>query len=104
MVVRPGAKLRSVVCATELVVVKAPPGDVDIECGGQTMVIAAEAPDPAGRPAPAHGAGGGTPLGKRSVDATGAIELLSSRAGAGSLAVGGVAAEVQEAKPPPSSD
>lgn len=102
MVVRPGVKLRSVVCATEVVVVEAPPGDVDIECGGQQMVVAADAPDPAGRPAP--GADGGTLLGKRYVDATGAIELLCSRAGDGSLAVGGVAAEVKAAKPLPSSD
>ena len=58
MVVRPGARLRSVVCATEVVV----------------------------------------------VDATGAIELLCSRAGDRSLAVGGVAAAVNEAKPLPSSD
>lgn len=101
MVVRPGVKLRSVVCATEVVVVEAPPGDVDIECGGQKMV-AADAPDPAGRPAP--GADGGTLLGKRYVDATGASELLCSRAGDGSLAVGGVAAEVKAAKPLPSSD
>jgi hypothetical protein len=102
MVVRPGVKLRSVVCATEVVVVKAPPGDVDIECGGQKMVVAADAPDPAGRPAP--GADGGTLLGKRYVDATGAIELLCGRAGDGSLAVGGVAAEVKAANPLPSSD
>lgn len=102
MVVKPGSKLRSVVCGTEVVVVKAPGGDLDIECGGQKMVPAGDEPATLGQPAP--GVDGGTLVGKRYVDDEGTLEVLCTRAGAGSLAVGGVPVNLRDAKPLPSSD
>jgi hypothetical protein len=35
---RAGARLESVVCETQAIVVKAPSVDVDLRCGGQAMV------------------------------------------------------------------
>jgi hypothetical protein len=101
MIVKPGSKLRSVVCATEVAVVRAPGGDVDLECGGHAMVPAA-APDVQGEPTP--GADGGTRLGKRYADESGALEVLCIRGGAGSLAVGGAPVVMKDAKPLPASD
>ena len=47
---------------------------------------------------------GGTVVGKRYVDDESGIELLGSKAGAGSLAVDGRALRLKEAKPLPASD
>jgi hypothetical protein len=47
---------------------------------------------------------GGSLMGKRYVDAAGAVELLCVKPGEGSLALGGVALQPKEAKPLPSSD
>ena len=46
----------------------------------------------------------GTALGKRYVDEEGSLELLCIKPGEGSLALGGVALGLKEAKPLPSSD
>jgi hypothetical protein len=43
-------------------------------------------------------------LGKRYVDTGGTLELLCTKAGAGTLAVGGEALVLKSAKPLPSSD
>jgi len=46
-----GARLKSAVCTTEVIVVKTPPGNVDVRCGGVPMVTAAETVEP-GTPKP----------------------------------------------------
>jgi hypothetical protein len=102
MQLRPGAKLRSAVDATEVVVVKAPPGDVDLRCGGQPMV-------PAGGEVPAGGTvdaahSSGTKLGKRYADEGVGIEVLCTKGGEASLALGDAPLLLKDAKPLPSSD
>lgn len=96
-----GSRWRSAVDATEVIVVRPPTTDVDLECGGAPMVPAGT-DAPGGTVAAEHS--GGTALGKRYVDDTVAIEVLCTKHGDGSLAVSGRALAVKEAKPLPSSD
>ncbi len=93
-----GTKLKSAVCDTEVVVIKT--NGAPIECGGAPME--AERPAQRGTLDPAFA--GGTKIGKRYVDAANALELLCIKAGQGTLASGGVALQLREAKPLPSSD
>ena len=101
MALRPGTKLFSTVCDTQVVVVKAPSDDVEISCGGAPMVQE----DPGG-PAgsPDQPSGEGTAIGKRYADEDLGLELLCSRAGAGALTVDGEPLLVKGAKPLPASD
>ena len=46
----------------------------------------------------------GTKIGKRYIDAGGAVELLCTKAGQGSLSIDGVPLAAKDAKPLPSSD
>jgi len=96
-----GARWKSAVCDTQVMVVAAPDGDLDVTCGGAPLV-AFDAEPPAGEPAP--GAADGTQIGKRYVNEAGDLELLCTQAGAGSLAVGGEPMRLKGAKPLPSSD
>lgn len=97
-----GSRLRSVVCDTEVMVVMAPEGGVEVTCGGASMVplgtavAAGQALDP--------GAADGTQIGKRYVSAAGDLELLCTKPGKGSLGAGGAALVIKGAKPLPSSD
>ena len=97
-----GSRLRSAVCATEVMVIAAPAGEADITCGGAPMVDAAAQPPEGLSISP--DAAKGTALGKRYVDEAGSLELLCIKPGEGSLALGGVALGLKEAKPLPSSD
>jgi hypothetical protein len=98
---RPGTKLRSAVCTTELIVVRPPTAPVEIECGGAPMVPAtAEAPGGSVDPARADG----TLLGKRYVHEAAGLEVLCTKAGDGSLTVAGELLPQKDAKPLPSSD
>ena len=99
---KPGSRWRSTTCATEVVVVKAPGTELDLECGGQKMV--AHDADVGELATPAPGADEGTQLGKRYVDADETVELLCTKAGAGSLALAGSPLAMKGAKPLPSSD
>ena len=95
---KPGTKLKSAVCDTEVMVIRA--GAVVAECGGLPMVETRPAERGPLNPAFAQG----TKIGKRYVDAAGTCELLCVKAGQGALAIGGVALLIKEAKPLPSSD
>lgn len=95
---KPGSKLKSAVCDTEVMVIRG--SDVVVECGGKPMVD--EKPATPGDLDPAFAEG--TKMGKRYVDAAGTVELLCVKAGKGSLAIGGVALQTKDAKPLPSSD
>lgn len=100
---KPGTKLASTVCATEVIVVRPPTADVTVQCGGAPMVPADDAPDePTAAPDPDFA--DGTPLGKRYHHEASGIELLCTRAGDGSLAADGEAIPLKDAKPLPSSD
>ena len=101
MSIKPGTRLRSAVCATEVMVVAAPPEDVDLTCGGAPM-LPIDAEPPGGSPAP--DAADGSQLGKRYVNEAGNLELLCTKPGEGSLAAGGAALAVKGAKPLPASD
>jgi hypothetical protein len=95
---KPGSKLKSVVCDTEIMVIRGTEGTP--ECGGAPM--AAERPVTLGEINPAFAEG--TKVGKRYVDEAGAVELLCVKAGKGSLSLNGVALATKDAKPLPSSD
>jgi hypothetical protein len=100
---RPGLRLKSAVCTTEVMVVAAPAeAEVEITCGGAPLLALGAAPQSGVMLA--EGAAGGTLLGKRYVDAAGALELLCTKPGKGSLAAGGDPLVVKGAKPLPSSD
>jgi hypothetical protein len=97
-----GTRLRSTVCATEIMVVAVPGGGADLSCGGAAMIPVGQEP-PAGG-SPAADASDGTLLGKRYVNEAGDLEVLCTKPGEGSLAADGAALAVKEAKPLPSSD
>jgi hypothetical protein len=102
MELKPGSRWRSAVCEAEIVVVRAPKAPVVLECGGHPMApIAAPAP-PRAPLDPAHA--GGALLGKRYADESLGLEILCSKAGAGSFAVNGAPLSVKDAKKLPSSD
>ena len=98
---KPGSRLRSAVCPTEVMIVAAPKADVSVTCGGVAMGPLDAAP--AGG-APHPDASGGTLLGKRYVNEAGDLELLCTKPGQGSLACDGKPLVVKGAKPLPSSD
>lgn len=98
MELKPGLRLRSVACATEMIVVRTPGGDVDLRCGG-LPVAAVGSTDTAELDA-AHA--NGTLMGKRYGTET--LEILCTKPGAGSLSIGNEPIEVKGAKALPSSD
>jgi hypothetical protein len=95
---KPGTKLKSAVCDTEVMVIRGAGGVV--ECGGAPMAEQSAAERRPINPAFAQG----TRIGKRYVDSAGKIELLCVKAGQGSLSVAGVTLQIKDAKPLPSSD
>jgi hypothetical protein len=100
---KPGTRLRSTVCTTEVMVVAAQKdAAVELCCGGRPMLDAGAAPIAADTPAPAFASG--TQLGKRYVNEAGTLEVLCTKPGAGSLSLDGVALKMKGAKPLPSSD
>jgi len=102
MQVKAGSRLKSAACETEVIVVRAPAGDVDLRCGGAPLVdISADRPDGVAVD-PAHSAG--TLLGKRYADEDLGIEVLCTKAGSGSLSIGNEPLGVKQAKPLPASD
>ncbi len=99
---KPGARLFSAVCTTEMIAVKAPADAVDLTIGGAAPV--ASAADRDGSGAVAEGFGGGCAMGKRYVDVDDTVELLCTKPGDGLPAVGGVLMQLKEAKALPASD
>ena len=94
---KPGSKLKSQVCDTEVMVIKCGAGEV--QCGGAAM-----AADKGTGGEPTTGFDGGSLMGKRYVDAAGAFELLCVKGGKGTLAVDGTVLTIKDAKPLPASD
>jgi len=95
-------RLRSIVCNTEVMVIQATQDELRVTCGGAALV-------PLGAPAPKGvaldpAAASGTQIGKRYVDASGALELLCTKPGAGTFALAGVPLTIKAVKPLPSSD
>jgi hypothetical protein len=100
--IKAGTRLRSAVCTTEVMVIQAPADDVDVRCGGAPLIEFGARAEPGA--APAANAAGGTQLGKRYVNAAGDLELLCTKPGAGTLALGDASLAIKGAKPLPSSD
>jgi hypothetical protein len=97
-----GARFKSAVCDTQVMVIKAPAGEFSLQCGGVDVIAPTAAP-PAGLQldsAHAHE----TLIGKRYVNADESLELLCTKGGKGSLSLDGVALEIKQAKQLPSSD
>lgn len=94
---KPGTKLKSAVCDTEVMVIR---GSDVVECGGFAMAEER----PAAMAAVNTDFAAGTQIGKRYVDSAGTIELLCVKPGKGSLSIGGVALQTKDAKTLPSSD
>ncbi len=102
MRLKPGLRLRSQVCSTEVIIVRGST-DVDLTCGGKPLVSVSEAVEPGSVPAP--GLDAGSQLGKRYVvEGSGTVEVLCTKPGEGSLAVGDAPLVLKDAKPLPSSD
>ena len=97
-----GTRIRSAVCATEVMVIAAPGGDVAVSCGGTIMVPSADSPAEGGSVDSSYA--DGSLLGKRYVNEAGDLELLCVKPGDGSLAIGDEKLVLKEAKPLPSSD
>ena len=95
-----GSRLRSQVCTTEVIVVRGGDIEGDVTCGGLPLV-AIGAVVTEGRPA--SGLDTGSQLGKRYTDG-GAIELLVTKAGAGTLGLGSTPLQIKGSRPLPSSD
>jgi hypothetical protein len=102
MKMAPGLRLRSAVCKTEIVVVRPPSQDVDLQCGGVSMVRVDD-PDPLSG-VPIDGQDQGSSLGKRYVNESVGLEVLCTKAGDGTLSLAGEVLEVKTPKPLPSSD
>lgn len=100
MDIKPGLRLRSVVCTTEVVVVRGS-GATELTCGGAPM---AEPDTQTGGGVPAVGRDSGSVLGKRYEDPETGVEVLCVKAGAGSLAVGDRLLHIKSAKALPASD
>ena len=99
---KPGMRLRSAVCATEVVVIAAPVENIVLSCGGAPLLGEGETATPGVSMDTASAQG--TLLGKRYTNESGELELLCVKPGAGLLAADGVALVVKGAKPLPSSD
>ncbi|MDB5972529.1 MAG: hypothetical protein JWQ90_4979 [Hydrocarboniphaga sp.] len=102
MVLKAGARFRSAVCDAQVMVVKAPPGEHELHCGGAAM-LGGSAPAPEGLSLDSARAGG-TLIGKRYVNQDESLELLATKGGKGTLALDGMALDVKQAKQLPSSD
>lgn len=95
-----GGRFKSAVCDTQVMVIKAPVGEVELSCGGVAMIP----PTAAGGGTPDPALSGETLIGKRYVNADESLELLCTKGGKGSLTLDGVPLEIKQAKQLPSSD
>jgi hypothetical protein len=96
---KPGLKLRSTACSTEIVVVRPASEDVELCCCGSAMTDADVPSDANVAPSP-----DGVLLGKRYTDEATGIEVLCTKPGPGPLTVDGRELTVKGPKPLPASD
>ncbi len=100
MELKPGTKLMSAVCETQVIVVRAPAVEVELACGGAPLIGTDGTPSGAIDPALSDG----TLIGKRYAEEELGLELLCTKGGAGTLTCNGVVLDVKGAKPLPASD
>lgn len=96
---KPGTKLTSTVCKTQIMALRVPAKELEIMCGGAPMQVGE--PEELGE---MTGENSGTLVGKRYTDADETMEFLCTRGGDGSLAITGYEIDVKAAKKLPSSD
>jgi hypothetical protein len=98
-----GDRLKNPAIATEVIVIRAPDGGVDIVCGGWPLGV-----DGAEGERPADDFDSSEDelvlLGKRYTDETSGLELLCTKSGPGPLLCDGRRLGLKAAKPLPSSD
>ncbi len=99
---KPGARLFSRVCTTEMIAVRAPGAEVDLTIGGASPALSENERDLSGSVVEGHG--GGAATGKRFVDESETIELLCTKSGEGVPAVNGERLRLKTPKAAPSSD
>ena len=98
MQTKAGLKLRSTVCSTEVIVVRAASAEVALTCCG-TPLTAEET-----SVSPTAGTAEGVLLGKRYTDEQSGLEVLCTKPGPGELGADGRPMLVKGTKPLPSSD
>ncbi len=96
---KPGTKLSSTVCKTQIMALRVPAEELEISCGGAPMQVG----DPA-ELGEMNGENTGTLVGKRYTDADETMEFLCTRGGEGSIAIEGYVIDIKAAKKLPSSD
>lgn len=101
-VIKAGARFKSAVCDTQVMVVKALPGEHELHCGGAAMLAGAATAADGASLDPALAAG--TLMGKRYVNHDESLELLCTKGGKGTLSLDGTPLDVKQAKQLPSSD
>ncbi|WP_102419652.1 hypothetical protein [Mycobacterium sp. 4858] len=99
--IKNGTRLQGQVCDTQVIVVRATDSIDDLRCGGSRMVLLDTEKSSHAELDPALA--GGSAMGKRYVDDGGA-EVLVTKAGVGTLSIGGTPLSLKEAKPLPASD
>lgn len=99
---KPGARLLSAVCSTELITVKANGDEVDLTIGGAPPAVSADDRD--ATVGAAAGFDGGAAMGKRYINDDETIELMCTKPGDGVPAIDGVVMTLKEAKKLPASD
>lgn len=99
-VYRPGLKLHSAVCDTQIMVLRVPNEELEISCGGAPMSGEAVAD----KGAASADLSGGTLVGKRYTDAEETMEFLCTKGGDGTITVAGYNIDIKAAKKLPSSD
>ncbi len=97
-----GQRLKSTVCSSEVMVIAAPDGNIDLTCGGAQMSNGDGAGAEGGSLDPDRAAG--TTIGKRYISEEGDLEILCVKPGEGSLAVGATALTLKDAKKLPKTD
>ena len=97
---KPGTKLSSTVCKTQIMVLRAPTEELSISCGGAPMQVG----DPAELGSMVSDQAGGTLVGKRYTDEAETMEFLCTRGGEGTVVVEGYTIDIKAAKKLPSSD
>lgn len=102
MELKPGSRWKSVVCDTEIVVVRPPKTPARLECGGHPMVAHIADKSEGLEMSAAHSSG--SQMGKRFADDETGVEVLCSKGGAGSLAIDGRPILAKDAKKLPASD
>ncbi|MFJ8019376.1 hypothetical protein [Streptomyces sp. NPDC096311] len=100
--IKPGTRLRSAVCGTEIAIIRARQTTIDLRCGGVPVLPLSEMPTERGTAQAPFDTG--TQVGKRYADSSGDLEVLCTKGGEGSLAVGDTPLELKAAKALPSSD